>query len=81
MPDLVLLDMRMPDVDGPTFLKSIRDDIRLHNLRVFAVSGSSRSEFEPNPLPVDGWFSKPVRIDALLQAVRAEHIAPAAVTV
>lgn len=81
LPDLVLLDMRMPDVDGPTFLKSIRDDIRLHNLRVFAVSGSSRSEFEPNPLPIDGWFSKPVRIDALLQAVRAEHITPAAVTV
>lgn len=79
LPDLVLLDMRMPEVDGPTFLKSIRDDIRLHNLRVFAVSGSSRDEFESNTLPVDGWFSKPVRIDALLQAVRAEHT-PAAVT-
>lgn len=73
LPDLVLLDMRMPEVDGPTFLKSVRDDIRLHNLRVFAISGSSRSEFEPNTLPVDGWFSKPVRIDALLQALRAEH--------
>lgn len=74
LPDLVLLDMRMPEVDGPTFLKSIRDDIRLHNLRVFAVSGSSRDEFEPNTLPVDGWFSKPVRIDSLLQAVRSEHV-------
>ncbi len=73
LPDLVLLDMRMPDVDGPTLLKAIRDDIRLHNLRVFAVSGSSRSEFGPNPLPLDGWFSKPVRIDALLQAVRNER--------
>lgn len=73
LPDLVLLDMRMPDVDGPTFLKNIRDDFRLHGLRVFAVSGSSRNEFEPNTLPVDGWFSKPVRIDALLQAVRANQ--------
>lgn len=77
LPDLVLLDMRMPDVDGPTLLKQIRDDIRLHNLRVFAVSGSSRSEFGSNPLPLDGWFSKPVRIDALLQAVRNEHTATA----
>lgn len=74
LPDLVLLDMRMPEVDGPTFLKNIRDDIRLHNLRVFAVSGSSRDEFAPNALPVDGWFSKPVRIDSLLQAVRSEHV-------
>jgi len=79
LPDLVLLDMRMPDVDGPTLLKQIRDDIRLHNLRVFAVSGSSRSEFGSSPLPLDGWFSKPVRIDALLQAVRNEH-APTAVS-
>lgn len=77
LPDLVLLDMRMPDVDGPTLLKQIRDDIRLHNLRVFAVSGSSRSEFGSNPLPLDGWFSKPVRIDALLQAVRNERLATA----
>lgn len=72
LPDLVLLDMRMPDVDGPTFLKSIRSDFRLHNLRVFAVSGSSRNEFDSDPLPLNGWISKPVRIDALIQAVRTD---------
>lgn len=73
LPDLVLLDMVMPGMDGPAFVKSIREDIRLHNLRVFAVSGMSRSDFGSNALSVDGWFSKPVRIDALLQAVRAEQ--------
>lgn len=72
LPDLVLLDMRMPDIDGPTLLKSIRDDIRLHDLRVFAVSGSDRNEFGSS-LPVDGWFSKPVRVDSLLRAVRSER--------
>ena len=69
LPDLVLLDMRMPELDGPGFVQVIRDDIRLHNLRVFAVSGSTREEFSSS-LPVNGWFSKPVRIDSLLQAVR-----------
>lgn len=73
LPDLILLDMHMPQVDGPAFLKAIRDDIRLHDLRVFAVSGSSRSEFDQHPLALDGWFSKPVRIDALLQAVRSDQ--------
>lgn len=73
LPDLVLLDMRMPDVDGPTFLKSVRNDFRLHDLRVFAVSGSSRSEFDTEPLPLDGWISKPVRIDALIRAVRKDQ--------
>lgn len=74
LPDLVLLDMRMPEVDGPTFLKNVRDDIRLHTLRVFAVSGSPRSEFESNSLPLDGWFMKPVRVDSLLQAVRGNDV-------
>jgi CheY-like chemotaxis protein len=72
LPDLVLLDMRMPDLDGPGLMQLIRDDIRLHNLRVFAVSGSARDEFSSS-LPINGWFSKPVRIDSLLQAVRDSH--------
>lgn len=72
LPDLILLDMRMPDIDGPAFLKSLRDNVRLHNLRVFAVSGSSPDEFRQDPLQLDGWISKPVRIDALMQAVRTE---------
>lgn len=69
LPDLVLLDMRMPEVDGPTLLKSVREDLRLRNLRIFAVSGSSPDEFDSAQLPLDGWISKPVRIDALLRAV------------
>jgi carbon storage regulator CsrA len=70
LPDLLLLDMRMPGLDGPELLRLIRDDVRLQTLKVFAVSGSAREEFAET-LPVDGWFPKPVRIDALLTAVQA----------
>ena len=69
MPDLVLLDMRMPEIDGPSFIRMIRDDFRLRSLKVFAVSGSAREEFS-STLAVDGWFSKPVRIDSLIEALR-----------
>lgn len=79
LPDLVLLDMRMPEVDGPAFLKSVRESIRLRDLRVFAVSGSSPDEFDTDQMPLDGWISKPVRIDSLLQAVRAANL-PSAIT-
>ncbi len=79
MPDLVLLDMRMPEIDGPSFIKLIRDDIRLQSLKVFAVSGSGREEFS-SALPVDGWFSKPVRIDSLLEAVRDPALANTTLT-
>lgn len=79
LPDLVLLDMRMPEVDGPTFLKSVRESMRLRNMRVFAVSGSSPDEFDLDQMPLDGWISKPVRIDALMQAVHAGD-SPIAIT-
>lgn len=69
VPDLVLLDMHMPELDGPSLIKLIRDDIRLHSLRVFGVSGSTRDEFS-STLPVDGWFAKPIRMDSLLEAMK-----------
>ncbi len=69
IPDLVLLDMQMPELDGPSLMKLIREDIRLQNLRVFGVSGSTRDEFSSS-LSVDGWFSKPIRIDSLLEAMK-----------
>lgn len=75
-PELVLLDMRLPGIDGPTLLDAVRHDQRLHNLRVFAVSGSERTEFGTTPLDVDGWFSKPIRVDALLHAVKLNRTLP-----
>jgi len=58
-------------------VKLIREDFRLNSLRVFAVSGSARDEFTTS-LPIDGWFSKPVRIDSLLRAVREREYVPVA---
>lgn len=68
-PELVLLDMRLPGIDGPSLLEAVRHDHRYDDVRIFAVSGSERTEFSSTPLNVDGWFSKPVRVDALLHAV------------
>jgi hypothetical protein len=39
-------------------------------VRVFAVSASARNEYPSTAMAVDGWFSKPVRIDALLHAAK-----------
>jgi CheY-like chemotaxis protein len=37
-PDLVLCDLRMPGLDGYTFLHRLREDPRLRGIRVLAVS-------------------------------------------
>jgi CheY-like chemotaxis protein/sRNA-binding carbon storage regulator CsrA len=73
LPNFVLLDMRMPDMDGPDFLEMVRGDARLRNLRIYAVSGSDPSEFNSLPMSIDGWFSKPVRVDALLKVLQEEN--------
>jgi CheY-like chemotaxis protein len=61
-PDIILLDMRMPRLDGPGTVSSIRSNPQLGGLRLFAVSGSDRDELAVSVGPdgVDHWFSKPV---------------------
>lgn len=61
-PDLVLLDMQMPGMDGRETLSAIRHHPTLHNLKVFAVTGADRKTFEPTAEEhgFDRWFSKPL---------------------
>lgn len=61
-PDLVILDMHMPRMDGRATLFAIRDNPTLAGLKVFAVSGAARESWCPdsNERRVDRWFSKPL---------------------
>ena len=45
-PDLVLLDLLMPEMDGKDFLEAIRADPRLHDLPVIIISGRGYEESE-----------------------------------
>jgi len=40
-PDLILLDIRMPDISGPDFCKIIRDDEKLKKLKIVFFTASS----------------------------------------
>ena len=61
-PDVILLDMGLPKVDGPTMVREIRHDPALAGLRIFGVSGHLPQEFdlEQGPRGIDRWFHKPV---------------------
>lgn len=39
VPDVVLLDLLMPEMDGPTFLEVVRSYLRLHALPVVIYTG------------------------------------------
>jgi len=72
-PDFVLLDMRLPRLNGPATVSAIRNNPHLNGVRIFAVTGSSQAEagVALGPDGVDQWFQKPVNPGLLAEAMRA----------
>lgn len=74
-PDVVLLDMLMPRIDGPAFVKAVRGDRRLRGLAIFALTGLEQGEVDvpTGPEGVDAWYVKPIDPKALVADV-ATHL-------
>ncbi len=66
-PDLVLLDLQMPDMDGREFLRHMRDEPALVDVPVVIMSAVHRIDAEG--LDVQAIFAKPFDLDELLDAV------------
>ncbi|HJY11752.1 MAG TPA: response regulator [Flavobacterium sp.] len=62
IPDVILLDINMPRMNGIEFLKVVREDKKLKDLKVFIMTTSSeemdRSEAEK--LGISGYIIKPL---------------------
>lgn len=74
-PDLVLLDITMPEKSGVKYYREVRDDSELRTIPVVIVTGisfefkrfiSTRSQVPPP----DGYITKPVDKQELLDTVR-----------
>jgi CheY-like chemotaxis protein len=68
-PDVVFVDLRLPDVDGATVAREIRRQPRLKSVRVFAITGSVQQEDWDRALAAgcEQVFLKPVDPDVLVQ--------------
>lgn len=73
-PDVVLLDMNMPQLDGRETIQSIRNNPELLSVKIFAVTGMSREEtgVAIGPGGVDRWFRKPVNPEELVAEMHRE---------
>jgi len=62
-PDVVLLDMQMPRMDGPNTIDAIRSNADYKDIKIFAVSGSERAAMgvQVGNDGVDQWFAKPLK--------------------
>jgi len=73
-PDLVLMDIQLPDVDGVHALRRLRADRRTADIPVLAVTAQAMHGDRERFLAAgfDGYVSKPVNVRELIGTVR-EH--------
>lgn len=68
---LVVIDMRLPDRDGPDLLQALRQEPGMAYCPAIAVSGLGEDDRERTVLAgFDAFLSKPIDLDELLAAVQ-----------
>ena len=78
-PDLVLLDIRMPNVDGLTILKKMRADDLTHKIPVVILTSTTETQTKVDALNLgaNDFLHKPVNSSELLARVRNTLMAKA----
>jgi CheY-like chemotaxis protein len=71
-PDLILLDLMLPDEDGWTFLAHRKSDAQLSAIPTVAISSAPHERLvEAKDLGADAFLSKPFDLDALTALIRS----------
>ncbi len=70
-PDLVLMDIQLPDIDGITAFHRLREDPRTRHIPVIAVSASVMPDEQQHITAsgFDEYVSKPINVNAFLETV------------
>ncbi len=72
-PDLILLDVMMPNMDGLTVCKRLREDVNTANMPIILLSAKTQSSAiqEGMQAGADLYLTKPVPRDVLLQNIQS----------
>ncbi len=70
-PDIILLDLRMPGLDGFQICKMLKSDAVTRHIRVIAISGDQSEDVAQSirEAGAEGLLSKPVHMPTLLAAI------------
>lgn len=79
LPDLILMDLSMPFLDGFAAMQRIRSLIGLHNVPVIIVSAHESPELRSDALAFgcSDFITKPVQLETLISSVE-RHISTGA---
>jgi CheY-like chemotaxis protein len=69
-PDVIVLDLNLPDIDGKHVIEMIRGDGPLKNVPILVVTGDEDKAAQAAvDLGADGYLTKPVEFDDLIKAI------------
>ncbi len=65
VPDVILIDINMPEVDGLSATRALREIPSLHNVAIVAVTANVMHDVLQRALKsgCDGYIEKPIKID------------------
>lgn len=65
-PDIILLDLNMPKMNGFEFLSRIRSNDQLKDIKIFVLSTSEEREDKVNAqnLGISGFITKPLKLES-----------------
>jgi two-component system, cell cycle response regulator DivK len=70
-PDVILLDLRLPDMEGPDVARGLRDGAETGRIPVVAPSASPNAGSDrPLAAGFDGYLQKPIDVRAFPEQVR-----------
>jgi CheY-like chemotaxis protein len=73
IPDLIVLDLQLPDIDGFEVMKKIRSDEKTKTIKVVAVTASVMKEDEEQVAEAgfDGYIAKPINTREFVKQIKA----------
>lgn len=69
IPGLIILDLRMPEMDGWAVDRALKADKRLRKIPVVVVSAFAGLTSARTGIAAEAWFQKPIDLEALLRVL------------
>ena len=70
-PDLILMDLSMPEMDGWIATEKIKADIATREIPLYAITAHTlpRDRFRAMQAGCDGYISKPIHVESFLEII------------
>ena len=66
LPDIILLDLNMPKLNGMEFLAAVRKEVQFRNIKIFVLTTSDDVEdkMAVRQFAVSGFITKPLKLES-----------------